>query len=197
MSKEQRDERLKSASNYQIAKIAHDAALWYKTVFLQYSRCFEQEHENAKFPFELSWNKEDALPFNADKLFFLIAINHTLDYIQDLNKILDSKNDGRLDYIVQKLLFEDDFYKKIKDLRNMNEHNIDYLILNGHNQSEFVSLIPCDSCSIITNANACWRIGNDEYIGNVNIEYIFNHMHEYRDEIIELLKTIFEEYVGG
>lgn len=193
---EKRRTALKNASYRQIAQIAHDAATWYKATLLQCIRFDNARGQGYNDPFDLPWSEDAHYPFVPEKIYLLLAINHTLDYVEDLNIALLSKNDFRLDSAAKKLLDTDDFHNRIKKVRNANEHSIEYLLDVGWNQQEFESSIPTEIGRIVTNSQWYIQIGEDAYIGDINVVGMLNHLRDNRDEIITLLSTIFIDYFG-
>lgn len=187
---------LKAATNNHIAQIAHDAAIWYKTTLLQYVRFKNAREQGYNDPFDLPWSEDTPYPFVPEKVFLLLAVNHALDCVNDLNIALLSKNDFRLDGAAKKLLDTQDFHNRIKKVRNANEHSVEYLLGNGWNKDEFVSTIHTELGDITTNAHWYIHIGEDAYIGDINVVDMMNHLRDNRDEIIALLSTIFIDYFG-
>ncbi|MCD7802432.1 MAG: hypothetical protein LUH09_05955, partial [Clostridiales bacterium] len=66
----------------------------------------------------------------------------------------------------------------------------------GWNQQEFESSIPTEIGRIVTNSQWYIQIGEDAYIGDINVVGMLNHLRDNRDEIITLLSTIFIDYFG-
>lgn len=192
--KKDKESALKTASGNQIAQMAYDAAMWYKAVFLQAVRFAECKHED---PFRLPWREHREMPVVAEKLFLILAIDHALNNIRDLNIALQSRNDSRLKDIKEELLDRDGFYDKIRQLRNANEHKTEYQLGIGNAQDSFVSTISTKCGAAKINSHCFFQIGDEAFVGGVNLMDMLKHMKNYRDKIIPLLETIKCEYYGG
>lgn len=192
------EEKLKSTSNEQIAQLAYDAAMWYKTTFLQALRFAEAMNDHGpEDPFSLPWKEYNVLPSSAERFYFVIAADHALSNIRYLNIALKHRGDDRLSDLSEKLLGTGNFSDKIVQLRNANEHNTEYRLGIGTKQVQYCTTISTEIGKLMTNAHWLVHIGKDMFIGDVNLMDMLNHLHEYRDEMITLLERIHCEYIVG
>ena len=184
---------LREASGNQIGQMAYDAAMWYKAFFLQAIRFAECNNED---PFLLPWREHSEMPMTAERFFMILAIDHTLTNIKDLDSALRSRNDSRLKDIKEELLDKDGFYNKIHQLRNANEHKIEYELGIGHGQESFINEVSTKYGKIKTNSLWLLQVEDELFVGDVNFVEILNHMAVYRDKIIPVLEKICREYYG-
>ena len=185
---------LKTASGNQIAQTAYNAAMWYKAFSLQAIRFAECKNED---PFLLPWRDHREMPVAAERFFMILAIDHTLTDIKDLDFALRSRNDSRLKDIKEELLDKDGFYDKIHQLRNANEHNMEYRLGIGNKQDSFFGTVSTKHGNFKMNSHWFFQIGDEAFIGDVNLVEMLNHMATYRETIIPLLEKIMWEYYGG
>lgn len=193
--KKEKESALKKASGDQIAKMAYDSAMWYKTFFLQAIRLAECKNEEE--PFLLPWHEYSEMPVAAERFFMILAIDHALTNIKDLDFTLQSRNDSRLKEIKEELLDKDGFYDKIRQLRNANEHNTEYCLGVGNAQDSFFRVVSTKYGDFKINSHFFFQIGDEAFIGGVNFMDVLKHMAANRDKIIPLLQTIMWEYYGG
>lgn len=192
------EQELQHASNEQIAQLAYDAAMWYKTVFLQAIRFSEAMNDHGpEDPFRLPWREHMEFPSGAERFYFVIAADHALSNIRYLNIALKHRGDDRLSDLSEKLLDTDNFYDKIRQLRNANEHNTEYRLGIGTKQDQYCTTIATEIGMFTTNAHWLVHIGEGMFIGGVNVLDMLKHLHEYRDEMITLLERIYCEYIVG
>ena len=102
----------------------------------------------------------------------------------------------RLKDIKEELLDKDGFYNKIHQLRNANEHKIEYELGIGHGQESFINEVSTKYGKIKTNSHWLLQVEDELFVGDVNFVEILNHMAVYRDKIIPVLERICWEYYG-
>ena len=186
---------LELASNFQISKLAYDSAIWYQSSFLQTIRLLKSEKNiSISDPFSLPWKEQEILPFIAELFFFVTSLDHTLTNIKYLNIALNARGDDRLHDLSEDLLNKNNFLNRIRTLRNMHEHNVEYQIGLGNAQSNYYSVIETQLGKLSTNAHWYSHIGGEIFIGSENLSEILNHMKDFKDKLIPLLQTIQQEY---
>ena len=192
--KKGKESALKTASGDQVAQMAYDAAMWYKAFFLQSLRLEECKNED---PFLRPWREHMEMPVAAERFFMILAIDHALTNIKDLDLALQSRNDSRVKEVKKELLDRNGFYDKIRQLRNANEHKMEYCLGIGNAQDSFISTISTKYGCFKTNSHWFFQIGDEAFIGGVNFMEMLKHMAAYRDKVIPLLEKIVCEYYGG
>ena len=191
---------LENASGNLISQMAYEAAMWYKACFLRAVR-FAGANTNfsakSEEPFLLPWSEHTEMPEMAERFFVIVAIDHTLTIIKDLDLALQSRNDYRLKEVKEELLDKDGFYNKIHQLRNANEHGTEYRLGIGRSQGSFCSTVSTKYGTFKTNPHWFFQIGDEVFIGGVNFMDMLKHMQASRDRIIPLLEEICWNYYGG
>ena len=89
--------------------------------------------------------------------------------------------------------------KDIKNLRDMNEHSLDYLLEEGQKQDQFRSLVEKDGYTIHTTAS--WTIVHGDakimFLGKVEIDKLLLVMKEQLPFVREKTKVLFEKELTG
>lgn len=191
--REKRESALRQASNIQIARIAHDAATWYKAFFIQRERFLESEKTMVDC-FDHTGDRENAFPFIPEKLFWIETIDHTLSDIKDLNTALLSRGDNRLKSFKEGLLDDEDLISIVRLLRNANEHFVDYLL--GVGDAQIREATEGHSLTQQSGTRLHWYfiIEGTEILGNVNCKRMIERMHSFYKDVMHCLESIFLEY---
>ncbi|MDO4650173.1 MAG: hypothetical protein Q4B26_16160 [Eubacteriales bacterium] len=147
------------------------------------------EEKSEGFNFSMAKDEND-MPMNVERLYLIITINHFLESAKDLEASLKAKGDLRIqnDYNdwVKKTA------KKIRYLRNTNEHNIDYIIGKGHNQDKFE--VSIDHLNIRTDQQSTIHVGENLYVGDVELLPLLQELKEKQNTFMPLLEEIFYDY---
>ena len=110
-----------------------------------------------------------------------------LDY--ELQRIGDSSMRGVLDAIDAVAPLED-----IKNLRNMNEHILDYLMDEGHKQNQFKTTVNKNGYTILT--TAAWTYEHIDadvtLIGNIDINRLIQCITNQLSLVRKKTKEVFE-----
>ena len=164
---------------------------WWNAVFVQAKRFFEVlEINHGGTP----WDEGDANSmFVAERMFLITALHHAIENLQKLNVELQRKNDNTfqpvLDAIELVAPLED-----IKNLRDMNEHGLDYLVDKGRKQDDYRKTVKKGDYRIHTTAAWTHVYGDAELIllGNVEIDKLLLVMKEQLPIVKAKTKEIFE-----
>lgn len=164
---------------------------WWNAVFVQAKRFFEVlEINHGGTP----WDEGDANSmFVAERMFLITALHHAIENLQKLNVELQRKNDNTfqpvLDAIELVAPLED-----IKNLRDMNEHGLDYLVDKGRKQDDYRKTVEKGDYRIHTTAAWTHVYGDAELIllGNVEIDKLLLVMKEQLPIVKAKTKEIFE-----
>ena len=164
---------------------------WWNAVFVQAKRFFEVlEINHGGTPWDES---EDNGMFVAERMFLITALRHAIENLQKLNIELQRKNDNTfqpvLDAIELVAPLED-----IKNLRDMNEHGLDYLVDKGRKQDDYRKTVEKGDYRIHTTAAWTHVYGDAELIllGNVEIDKLLLIMKEQLPIVKAKTKDIFE-----
>ncbi|MBP5738149.1 MAG: hypothetical protein J6X38_03600, partial [Abditibacteriota bacterium] len=180
-------------SSEDIMLFANHTASWYKAVFLQYKRFTEnQSAYNGRL--ESAFDNDGIMPSIVERTYFVSALNHTWQSIENLNKALKARSDERLDNVIKEMLNDRSFKKNIGFIRNTYEHFWEYELGAGREQKKFSSITCADGLCVSANTHWFLEINNESFIGNVSVDEIMKPMEQYRDAITECLKSIDLDY---
>lgn len=165
---------------------------WWNAVFVQAKRFFEVlENDHGGTP----WDEGDANSmFVAERMFLITALHHAIQNLQKLNIESQRNNDSTfqtvLDAIEMVAPLED-----IKNLRDMNEHGLDYLVDKGRKQEDFRKTVKKGDYEIHTTATWTHVHGDAKVIllGNVEIDNLLLVMKENLPIVKTKTKEIFEK----
>lgn len=164
---------------------------WWNAVFVQAKRFFEVLGNNHG---GTPWDDGDANSmFVAERMFLITALHHAIENLQKLNVELQRKNDNTfqpvLDAIELVAPLED-----IKNLRDMNEHGLDYLVDKGRKQDDYRKTVEKGEYKIHTTAAWTHVHGDANLIllGNVEIDKLLLVMKEQLPIVKAKTKEIFE-----
>lgn len=171
----------------QISKLAYQTCQWWNSVFVQAKRFINASENNDEMP----WDDSNAT-FIADRLFLIMAIYHSFEGIKKLNIELQRENDFSLDPVVKSL---DNIvnFETIKQLRNMNEHGLDYLIGKGRAKNYYETTVETATRKIHTNAGMTIVWGDEDLFlfGKVPIDKLLLAMKDQFPLVKNKLEEIF------
>ena len=180
----------------QLFLLAYQTCQWWNAVFIQVKRFFDVlEEEHGGTP----WDDGAANSmFVAERMFLITAIYHAIENIQKLDVELQRVNDITLQKVLQKIEAVASLID-IKNLRDMNEHGLDYLINKGRRQDQFRSSVKKDDYKILT--TAAWTYVHCDakmiLLGNLQIDKLLIVIKDQMPVVSEKTKEIFEkEFVG-
>ena len=169
---------------------------WWNAVFIQAKRFFDiLESDHGGTP----WDRDENYSlFGADRMFLIIAIHHAIEDLQKLNIELQRDNDISIQFVldnIEKVAPWED----VKNLRDMNIHDLDYLVEKGQKQEKFCSKVKIgDSETLIT---AAWtHINHDEnvvLVGKIKIKELLSVMETHFPFIRQKTKQIYDETLFG
>lgn len=176
--------------------ISMQTCQWWNMVFIQSDRFFNVLNSNhGGTPWE---NEENNSLFVADRLFLIITIYYAVENLQKLNIELQRTNDNSLKNILEDI--ENIVsWEKLKNLRDMNVHNLDYLIKNGQKMEKFYDTIEIGNTKTITTA-AWTAIDLDEntiILGNVRLKELLHTMKLHLPFVREKTKQIYNKTLYG
>lgn len=165
---------------------------WWNAVFIQAKRFFEiLESDHGGTP----WDEGNANSmFVAERMFLITALHHAIENSQKLNIELQRNNDNTfqtvLDAIETVASLQD-----IKNLRDMNEHGLDYLVDKGRRQADFRKTVKKGDYEIHTTAAWTHVHGDAKAIllGTVAIDNLLLVMKSQLPIVKEKTKQIFDK----
>lgn len=165
---------------------------WWNAVFIQAKRFFDiLESDHGGTP----WDEGNSNSmFVAERMFLITALHHAIENLQKLNIELQRNNDATfqavLDAIETVASLED-----IKNLRDMNEHGLDYLVDKGRKQEDFRKTVKKGDYEIHTTAAWTHVHGDAKVIllGTVAIDKLLLVMKEQHPIVRIKTKEIYEK----
>ena len=189
-----KDIKKKEMTSTQRFLLAYQTCQWWNAVLLQASRFFDVlEKSHGGTP----WDEEDANSmFVAERAFLIMAIHHAIEDLEKLDYECQREGDASIQPVLQAIEavapLED-----IKNLRDMNEHNLDYLLDKGRKQDQFRSIVEKNGYEIHT--TAAWTIVHGEakvmLFGNVEIDKLLSVMKEQLPFVREKTKEVFNKEI--
>ena len=183
----------KELTNTEIALLACHTCQWYQATLMQAKRFIDSLE---KIHGDMPWDEgECSSIFHADRMFLIVAIKHSIKHLSNLNSQLQM----RADYSCQELLEifgTSKERRKILDLRDMNEHNIEYVEGIGHKQSKFGAVVRKNDYCIPTNAFYTIIHGDAKLflLGDVEIDKLLLNMKDKLPFVRERTQAIFNHY---
>lgn len=179
----------------QWSHLAYNTCQWWNAVFVQAERFFDmfQRHSWTE-PWDEKDKKEIYIP---ERMFFITAISHALEYTQRMNTELQKKGDFSLQNVLD-MIYSSNAPKDLKNLRNMNEHSLDYLLGEGNCQIQFTSEVKVDNVRIQISAHDTFSDGKEKILRfhNVDIIQLLVTMKEQQPVVREKTKSVFYENIG-
>lgn len=187
-----RDIKEKEMTSTQRYLLAHQTCQWWNAVFVQAKRFFDVlETGQVGMP----WDTEDTNDiFIAERVFFIMAISHAIEDLEKLDYECQREGDSSLQPVLQAIEASVSLHD-IKNLRDMNEHNLDYLLGEGQKQNEFYTTVEKNGYKIPTTASWTQVHGDADVIllGNVEIDKLLLVMKEQLPFVREKTKEVFEK----
>lgn len=178
----------------QIAFLAYQTCEWWNEVIIQgrrFLRAFNSDH------WIEPWEEKDSeCSLNVERVMLAITIHHAIEDLEKLNIEMSRAGDHSLQVVLDAI---DNTVplQNIHDLRNMNEHGLEYMIEEGNKQKQFVSIAENNGYSVKTNAHTTVCVGEAKLlaIGNVNIDKLLLAMKEQLPFVRQKTKEIFEQEI--
>ncbi|MBQ3023851.1 MAG: hypothetical protein IJD23_00910 [Spirochaetaceae bacterium] len=161
----------KEISNEEFALLAYECCTWWNSVIIQYERFIDLEENN-----DMPWDNPNSI-FISERLYLITVIHHAIEYLEKLNHELVKENCVVFEDVIKKIERVTSI-NDIINLRNMNEHRMDYSLKLGHKQNEFESSILLEKNKYKTNAFISFSRNGCLFFGNVPIK-----------ELIEVIKS--------
>ena len=191
-----KDIKKKEITSTQRILLAEQTCQWWNAVFVQAKRFFDLlENDRGGTPWESdSTNRV----FVAERLFLITAIYHAIENLEKLGYELQRQGDTSLQSVLQ-AIEKIAPLQDIKNLRDMNEHSLDYLVDKGRKQSDFRTTVEKNGYSILTTA-AWTHVHGDAHailLGNVEIDKLLLVMKEQLSFVRQKTKEVFDNELKG
>lgn len=186
-----KDVKEKEMTSTQRFLLSYQTCQWWNAVMIQAKRfldVLEDDHGGAP------WNNEKNSMFIAERMFLITAIFHAIEDLEKLDLELQRTGDNSLHLVIESIEKVAPLVD-IKNLRDMNVHNLDYLMDEGRKQDQFRSTVTKDEFAIYT--TAAWTIVHGDakimLLGNVEIDKLLATMKEQLSFVQAKTKEIFEK----
>lgn len=193
---EDREMNNREMNNQTLALLALRTAQWCHMFLIQTKRFIDAFNVGTEGTFPWEENDKSSI-FLGDRLFFITALHHAVTNLNCVYKELKKRNEDveNLKTIIDTIVTED-MVKDIKDLRNMNEHDIDYMTKNGNSQKRFSSIVEKNNFRYQTNAHMTVLIGQAQSftIGKIQIPELINKFKLQVPQIDTICEEVFEKY---
>ena len=143
----------KELTNAQRFQLSYRTCQWWNAVFMQARRFLKSSTDSREGdPWE---NNNETGILIAERMFLITAINHAIENIEKLDYELRREKDTSLQTVIR-AINKVASIKDIKNLRNMNEHDLDYLLNEGYQQDQFQTTVSENGYKI--NTTAAWTV---------------------------------------
>ena len=176
--------------------LAYQTCQWWNAVFVQAKRFFDVLDENHG---GTPWDQGDANSmFVAERSFLIMAIYHAIEDLEKLDFECQRKGDASLQPVLQEIGTVASL-QDIKNLRDMNEHSLDYLLARGQKQEQFRSVV--EKNGYVIHTTAAWTIMHGDaqtmLLGNVEIDKLLLVMKEQLPFVQKKTRSVFEKEISG
>ena len=187
-----RDIKEQELTSTQLFLLSYQTCQWWNAVFVQAERFFcalEKNHGGTP------WDIENAnCLFGAERTFLITAIFHAIEDLEKLDYEIQRSGDFSLMPVLESIEQIAPLYE-IKNLRDMNEHSLDYLMEMGQKQDQFRTTIQNGDCSIPTTAAWTYVDGDAKImaLGRIKIDKLLLEMKAQFSLVQAKTKEIFEK----
>lgn len=187
----QKNVKKQEMNNNQLFWLAIRTSQWWNAVIFQAERFFDAlEIEHGGTP----WDKDDTNSrFTAERMFLIVSLHHAIECLQKMNIELQRSNDTTFQAVVKEIekvaSLED-----IKDLRDMNEHIMDYSLHLGRKQGKLVSEKTIDD-KVYTESALWTHQDHDNHrilIGTIEINRLIDTIKTQLPIVQQKTKEIFD-----
>ena len=127
-------------------------------------------------------------------MFLIMAVYHAIEDLEKLDYECQRKGDASFQPVLQRIETVASL-KDIKNLRDMNEHNLDYLLEQGQKQDLFRSVVKKNGYAIHT--TAAWTVVHGDaqtlLLGRVEIDKLLLVMKEQLPFVQKKTKELFDK----
>lgn len=180
-------------SKDQMDRIAIQTCQWWNAVFVQGTRMIDAlESGDANWP----WNdSENINAYNVERLLLITTIHHALEHLKVLNDELIRRGDNSLSEVYQKV--GTPVYEKLNSIRNVNEHQIEYIVLPEKNAKKLYCTTTENGVSLNTNRLQTILLGNPRIfvIGDVDFGKLLISMKEQHPIVKQVTEYVFNSSI--
>ncbi len=180
----------------ELAEVAVRTCQWVHIFRVQEKRFLDafDKDRDGEYPWE--GNDEVSL-FVGDRIFMISAIHHVINGLDYLKKELNIRNESTKEIeAVLKEITGEEIRRDLKLLRNMNEHDIEYMTENGRKQDQLQRQFKKNGVTYSINAQWTFVDGEKEVflIGNIDMIALASAVKNQIKNIDKICSQIFEKY---
>ncbi len=132
-----KDIKEKEMTSTQRFLLSYQTCQWWNAVMIQAKRFLDVlEDDHGGDP----WSNEKNSMFIAERMFLITAIFHAVEDLEKLDFELQRTGDNSLQLVIEAIEKVAPL-ADIKNLRDMNVHNLDYLMDTGRKQDQFRTIV--------------------------------------------------------
>ncbi len=184
-------EKLKLNSE-QLLHLSYQTCQWWNAVFIQAKRFVDASNANHG---GTPWDREDGGSILiAERMFFITAIYHAIEDLRKLGIEMQRRNDNSLQPVLESIQAVASF-EDIKNMRDMNEHGLDYLVGKGQKPEQYQLAVHTKHGKLTITPAWTFSDGNEGIMlfGNVEIIKLLSTMKEQSPFVLEKTKEIFNK----
>ena len=180
----------------ELAEVAVRTCQWVHIFRVQEKRFLEDfdRDRNGEYPWE---GKDEVSLFVGDRIFMISAIHHVINGLDYLKKELNVRDESTKEIeAVLKEIAGEEIRRDLKLLRNMNEHDMEYMTENGRKQEQLQRQIKKNGVTYSINAQWTFVDGEKEvfFIGNIDMIELAKSVKKQTKNIDKICRQIFEKY---
>ena len=180
----------------ELAEIAVRTCQWTHIFQVQVKRFLEDFDRKGDGVFP--WEGDDEMSlFAGDRIFMISAIQHVINGLDYMKSELRLRNESteQIEEILNHIAAEET-RNNIKLLRNMNEHDIEYMAGNGRKQDQFVRQLKKNGIEYSINAHWTFIDGKNKVflIGNIDVIALAKEVKKQSRNIDKLCSELFCKY---
>ena len=182
--------------NKTLALLAVRTDQWCHMFLIQAKRFLNAFDDDCSGTFPWQDSKGSSI-YVGERLFLITALHHAIVNLNCMYKELKKRDENVDDLkLIVDMIARKDMLRDILDLRNMNEHDIDYMTGNGRSQKRFFSIVEKNNYRYQTNAHMTVRIEKAQSfsIGNIQVPEIIKKFQLQMPEIDNICERIFVKY---
>ena len=175
-------------SKDQTARIAFQTCQWWRAVFVQGKRFLDVfDSDEVDWPWD---DNEDRNAYNVERLLLITTIHHAIEHLEVLNDELMRRGDNSLNEVYQKVCTVSE---KLNMVRNVNEHQLEYIVLPEKNAEKFFCTATKNGISLNTNRLQTILLGKQKIftIGDVDFGELLINMKEQYLTVKRVTESIF------
>lgn len=167
--------KMKKMTKEQLGIYAYRTCQWWNAVFIQWNRFREaMNKQHGTDPWTEEGNDDIFIP---ERMFLIEAVFHAVEGLEKINIELQRDNDNAFQRIINEIETVVPLMA-YKDLRDMNEHELDYLIEEGDRKGKYITMYEGDKYAVRQGAGNTYYNKNMKIflLGSVPIEELVNIM---------------------